>query len=528
MFKTFDRITAGLGKLCRLKQAGKSLQACAFMSIGVQAFAFEERPNILFVMADDHTLQSWGVYDSIIQPYVQAPHIQRLSREGILLNRAYSTNALCSPSRASILTGQYSHLNGVYSNEDGLDPEKESVATLLREAGYETALIGKWHLHNKPAGFDHYNILIGQGEYQNPVLRNAANWDAGGKTFEGFSSDVIATETLNWLKQRSGKEPFFLMCHFKASHEPFGYPERNRHLYADTTFPYPPTFNETWPDSTTRTFPGQTLDVLAERMHRHPARYQLDAFPLDGRTPIQQREAAYQELVRSFLRSTQAIDENIGRLLAYLEESGQLDNTVVIYTSDQGYFLGEHGMFDKRIMYEESIRMPCVIRYPKEIPAGSTNDDFILNVDFSSLFLDYAGLQPTNSMQGRSFRANLQGQTDTDWRSSIYYRYWAHQSNRPGHYGIRNDRYKLIFFHGMPREASGTQVSATPPTWEFYDLQEDPRESNNQYSNKKYQKVIKTMKVELQTLREELGDKDPGRLHSVRKALTLRKDVQRL
>lgn len=512
MFKTIDRIMTGRGETGSWKRAGRRLRTSALLGIGACAFAAEERPNILFIMADDHTLQSWGVYDSILQPYVQAPHIQRLSREGILLNRAYSTNALCGPSRASILTGQYSHLNGVYSNEDGLDPAKENVATLLREAGYETALMGKWHLHNKPSGFDHYNILIGQGEYHNPVLRNAANWDAGGKAVEGFSTDVITTESLNWLKERSDKEPFFLMCQFKASHEPFGYPERNRHLYEDISFPYPPTFNETWPDSTTRTFQGQTLDILAERMHRQPARYQLDAFPVEGRTPNQLREAAYQELVRNFLRSTQAIDENIGRLVAYLEESGQLDDTLVVYTSDQGYFLGEHGMFDKRVMYEESIRMPCVIRYPKEIPAGSANEDFILNVDFAPFFLDYAGVPTPGSMQGRSFRRNLQGRSYTDWRSSIYYRYWTHQSNRPGHYGIRNDRYKLIFFHGMPREASGTQTAPTPPTWEFYDLQEDPLESENQYSNRKYKRVIGNLKIELQGLREELGDTDPGRL----------------
>ena len=223
---------------------------------------------------------------------------------------------------------------------------------------------------------------------------------------------------------------------------------------------------------------------------------------------VEARKKTYQKFIKDFMRSGAAIDDNIGKLLDYLEANGLAENTIVIYTADQGYFLGEHGMFDKRMIYEEALRMPFVMRYPKEIPAGTRNSDIILNMDFPSLFADYAGITPPDFLKGRSFRNNVKGQTPTDWRTSMYYRYWLHQSNRPAHFGIRNERYKLAFFYGQPLGKLGTHQETTEPAWEFFDLQEDPKEMHNAYEEEAYAEVIKTMKKELIQLRMECGDTD--------------------
>jgi arylsulfatase A-like enzyme len=463
------------------------------------------RPNILFIMSDDHAAAAWGIYPSILQEYVHAPHIQRLADEGVRLDRAYATNSLCGPSRASILTGQYSHLNGVRTNADVLDPTKETVPLWLKKAGYQTALIGKWHLKSKPSWFDFYTVLPGQGIYQNPILRTAENWDAGGVPSKGFSTDVITTQALDWLENRNAAQPFFMMCHYKAPHEPFGYPERHAKWLEDVEFPIPENLQAT-PEKSGRTFSGQTLDILAERFKRKPARYQLEKFHTASE-PESLRVQTYQQLLKNFLRSVRAIDENIGRLLNYLEQTGELDNTVIIYTTDQGYFLGEHGFFDKRIMYEEAIRMPMVLRYPKEIPAGTHNTDFILNVDLPLLFLDYAGLPAPQNRHGRSFRANLMGRTPDDWRTAFYYRYWTHQKNRPAHVGVRTQSYKLIHFYGLPLGLTGTFPEPTPESWELYDLNTDPTEGVNRYNDPAYRIVREELIIELNRLRRKVGDR---------------------
>ena len=478
------------------------------------------RPNILFIMADDHTAQAWGLYGGVLEAYAQTPSIRRLAQEGVVLDRAFCTNSICTPSRASILTGQYSHQNDVYTLSEALDPDSMNVARVLQANGYQTAVIGKWHLKKEPAGFDHYMVLPGQGRYHDPILKTADNWqdaNQGGRAYQGFSADVIGDFSIDWLKDRDPAKPFFLMVHFKATHEPFVYPERYDTLYADVEIPEPASLYDFSPRTNGRSWAGQQLWILGQRyeqatqrMHSgQKPRYPGLPFSLDGLDSLQARKKTYQKFVKDFLRSGAAIDDNVGKLLAYLDHAGLAENTVVIYTADQGYFLGEHGMFDKRMIYEEALRMPYVMRYPPEIPSGSRNDDIILNIDFPSLFADYAGLalQP-GFLQGRSFRDNVRGHTPPDWRTRMYYRYWLHQTNRPAHFGVRNERYKLAFFYGQPLGKPGAHTQPTTPAWEFYDLEADPHEDRNAYADPAYAEIIRAMKQELRQLRQETGDTD--------------------
>jgi len=478
----------------------------------------EERPNILFIMSDDHTSQAWGVYGGVLKDYVKTPNISRLVDEGCLLSNCFCSNSICTPSRATILTGQYSHRNGVYTLTAALEPDSMNVAKLLKNNGYQTAIVGKWHLKKQPAGFDYFNVLPDQGKYWNPRLKNKDNWKdhyEGGTEYQGFSTDIIADQTINWIENRDEKKPFMMMCHFKATHEPFDYPERYKELYAGIELPEPESLYDFGPQTTNRSFVGQKLDNLASRWmqaSKDPdkwwCKYPGLPFSTEGLDRIQARKKTYQKFVKDFIRCGAAIDDNIGKLLNYLESSGQLENTIVIYTADQGYFLGEHGFFDKRMIYEESLRMPFVIRYSKEVAAGSKCDDIIQNVDFPSLLLDYAGIETPSHMQGRSFRANLAGETPKDWRKSSYYRYWLHSVDRPGHFGIRNDRYKLAFFYGHHLNMKGAQRENTIPVWEFYDLEKDPNENHNAYDDIQYTQIIKEMKAELKKQRAKVGDTD--------------------
>lgn len=477
-----------------------------------------ERPNILFILSDDHTSQAWGVYGGVLKDYVHTPNISRLAEEGCVLDNCFCTNSICTPSRASILTGQYSHRNGVYTLSDALSPDSMNIAKVFQQNGYQTAIIGKWHLKKKPAGFDYFNVLWDQGRYWDPILMSEENFaeESGhGTEYKGFSTDVITGLTIDWLKERNTEKPFLAFCHFKATHEPFDFPDRFKDLYKDVEIPEPESLFDFGPQTTGRTFPGQTLDNMAQRWMtatKDPdkwwCKYPELPFSTEGLDSISARKKSYQKLVKDFMRSGAAIDDNIGRLLDYLEESGLAENTIVIYTADQGYFLGEHGFFDKRLIYEESLRMPFVIRYPKEIKGGSRLKDFVLNIDFSALLADYAGIDKPGFIQGESFRKNLQGETPANWRKSTYYRYWLHEKIRPAHLGIRNERYKLAFFYGQPLDMTGVNKESTVPAWEFYDLQNDPKENHNAYNDPQYADIIKEMKAELIRLRSEVGDSD--------------------
>lgn len=476
------------------------------------------RPNILFIMSDDHTAQAWGIYGGILADFVKNDHIQRLANEGMTLDNVFCTNSICTPSRASIMTGQYSHQNGVYTLSEALEPDSMNIAKMLQRGGYQTAIIGKWHLKKQPSGFDHFNVLPGQGRYHDPILKTRENWEEGGKVYTGFSADVIGDLSVDWLKQRKEDQPFFLMTHFKATHEPFDYPTRHQSLLAEVQLPEPSSLYDFGPAYSGRSFDGQQLWRLGERWVKDTEKvkngkkafYPGLPFTLEGLDSLAARKKIYQKFVKDFIRSGAAIDDNIGKVLGYLDQAGLAENTIVIYTADQGYFLGEHGFFDKRMIYEQALRMPFVIRYPREIAAGSRNTDMILNLDFPSLFADYAEVELPASFKGVSFRDNLRGESPGHWRQQMYYRYWLHQTNRPAHFGIRNERYKLAFFYGQSLNKPGAHEAATPPAWEFYDLQMDPEELRNAYADQQYQEVIREMKIALRQLRHEVGDGDEG------------------
>ena len=477
-----------------------------------------QRPNILFIMSDDHTSQAWGIYGGVLKDYVQNKNISRLANEGMVLNNAFCTNSICVPSRAAILTGQYSNKNGVYTLSDALSPDSLNIAKLLKNSGYQTAIIGKWHLKKEPSGFDYYNILHDQGRYWDPILRTSENFHKDSKEWDvhkGFSTDVVTNLSLKWLDSLDKSKPFMLMTHFKATHEPFDYPERHNDLYKDIEIPEPASLYDFSPKTTGRSFVGQKLENLGwryEQASNDPdkwwCKYPGLPFYTQDMDSIKARKEIYQKFVKDFMRSGAAIDDNIGRLLDYLEENGMAKNTVVIYTADQGYFLGEHGFFDKRLIYDESLRMPFVIRYPKEIGAGKRLDDIIMNIDFPALFADYANVDLPASMQGKSFRQNLKGETPEDWRTSAYYRYWTNHPVRPGHFGIRNAHYKLALFYGQSLDMTGSSKETTVPAWEFYDMDKDPKENHNAYNDSEYAEIIKKMKIELQKQREIFGDTD--------------------
>ena len=465
-----------------------------------------KRPNILFVMSDDHASQAIGSYGLRLSEFAPTKNIDRLRSEGALLRNCFCTNSICVPSRASILTGQYSHIHGANTLEGRLPREADNAAKHLQKAGYEAAVFGKWHLKEQPAGFDHYNVLRGQGRYWNPILyETGADWEEGGLEHRGHSTDVIADLALKWLKNRSRSEkPFFLMCHFKAVHEPFVAHSRYASLFADQNIPEPEDL--LWPTSPQgKRFTGWPLEILAGRFQNNPARYAPPPFHPESGDRDGLRRATYQKFIKDYLRGVAGIDDNVGRILGHLDTAGLTEDTLVIYTSDQGYFLGEHNLFDKRFMLEESLRMPLVIRYPREITPGTTVEDITLNIDFAPLFLDYGGAEPPESFQGQSFRRLLRGNQIPGWREAMYYHYWTHQPERPSHYGIRTERYKLIYYYGLIRMGQKPE-----DCWELYDLTTDPHEFVNQYDNPGYSDIIPRLKKRLEELRNHYRDtKDP-------------------
>ena len=473
------------------------------------------RPNILYIMADDHTSQAWGCYNSRLAPYINTPSIDSIAEDGALLENCFCTNSICVPSRATILTGQHSHVNDVRTLRDELDPERDHVAKRLQNAGYSTAILGKWHLRTEPRGFDYFNVLHNQGRYHNPILwEKGEDWDGEGTEYEGHSTDIITDETLKWLKsQEESDDPFFCMCHFKATHGPFYSHERYRELYDNVEFPEPEDL--LWEESPRdKVFDGWPLEIHKQRCLDNPDHNPPPKLDVEGMNDEDARRATYQKMVHDYMRTVAGIDDNIGRLLHYLREAGLDEDTVVIYTSDQGYFLGEHNLFDKRFMLEESLRMPFIVRYPEEIEPGTVVDDIITNLDFAELFLDYASEDVPDAMQGRSFRPNLRGETPDDWRTSTYYHYWTpYAPERPSHYGVRTKDRKLIYYYGLVRD-DGRQPENC---WEFYDLASDPHERQNRYDDPEYGREVANLKEELLRLRQRYGDTaDPVEVYPAR------------
>ena len=465
------------------------------------------RPNILFIMSDDHGYQAISAYGSRVN---QTPSIDRIAREGIRLDRCFVTNSICGPSRAVILTGKYNHLNGFTTNEKTFNGEQQNVAKILRASGYQTAVIGKWHLVSDPTGFDHWQVLQGQGPYYNPVLKTPN----GPERHEGYTTDIITDEALEWLKDgRDPNKPFFLMYQHKAPHRNWQPAPRHLDKYKGQTIPEPETLFDNYEGRGTAA-KDQQMSIAKDLTPND-----LKLVPQPGLTPEQKAtfeqayaeenaefKAAnlsgddlvrwkYQRYVKDYLRCIDAVDENVGRVLDYLDESGLADNTLVIYTSDQGWYLGEHGWCDKRWMYEESFRTPMLVRWPGKIKAGSVSKDMAMNLDFAQTFLDVAGVEAPGDMQGRSLLPLLTGKTPDDWRKSVYYHYYEFPQPHHvhPHYGVRTERYKLIHFYTLKE-------------WELYDLEKDPQEMRSVYGNPEYADVVAELKKELERLREQYQD----------------------
>jgi len=487
----------------------------ALLAVSLVALAACDRagpPNIVFVFADDHASHAIGAYGSRLG---DTPNIDRLAREGMLFRNAFVTNSICAPSRAVILTGRHSHLNGVMTNRERFDSTQVTFPKLLQAAGYQTAMIGKWHLKSQPSGFDYWEVLPGQGTYYNPDFRTAA----GVIEHTGYVTDIITDKALEWLERgRDPDKPFLLMYQHKAPHRRWEPGPEQLALYDDVAIPEPATLFD---DYSGRASPAANQEMtIAEHLYendlklvppsqlndeqlaRWNAAYQPknEAFRAASLTGADLVRWKYQRYLKDYLRTIASIDDNLGRLLDYLDRSGLADNTVVIYSSDQGFYLGEHGWYDKRWMYEESLRMPLIVRWPRAIEPGSENFDLVQNLDFAETFLDLAGLEAPPQMQGRSLLPLLVGETPDDWRDAIYYHYFeypaVHMVRR--HYGVRTARYKLIHYYEIDE-------------WELFDLENDPHELTSVYAEPDYADVVQQLKETLRALRAryDVPEQDP-------------------
>jgi len=450
-------------------------------------------------MSDDHASHAMSCYGSRIN---ETPHLDRIADGGMLFNNCFCTNSICTPSRATILTGTYNHVNEVTTLASKMDGRQLTFPKLLQKQGYQTAVIGKWHLGhggiNDPTGFDYWNVLPGQGLYHNPKMFEMGEE----KVFKGYVTDIITDFSLDWLTDRDKNSPFCLLCHHKAPHRSWEPDEKHALMYEDIDIPEPETFND---DYSNRTRAAAEAKMRVDRdMHKGD----LKQPEPDGLTLKEEKSWKYQRYIKDYLRCVASIDDNVGRMLDYLDEEGLTENTIVIYTSDQGFFLGDHGWYDKRFMYEESLRMPFIIRYPKEIEPGTVNEDMILNVDFAPTFLDYAGIDIPEQMQGASFRPLLNSNLPEGWQTSMYYRYWMHLAHHYvyAHYGVRTLRYKLIYYYADALGQPGAIDEPKEPEWELFDLEKDAYEMNNVYNAPEYADVVKELKAELRRLQEEVGD----------------------
>ncbi len=483
------------------------------------------RPNILFIMSDDHATQAFGVYGSRLASLNPTPNLDQIAREGIIFDNMYCTNSICTPSRACIMTGQYSQTNGVLDLGGNLPPEKQYLPIEMKKRGYQTAMIGKWHLVKEPAAYDYYKVLPVQGKYHNPEFREMGKgkWPNNIVKHQGHSSDVITDISLEWLKQRDKTKPFFMMHHYKAPHDLFENAKRYDSYLEDIEIPEPDNlYDQPAPGFGSVATRGEDdsliHDIGSSVSKRNPTRNMGQHMEVDQNLPDREyTHQAYQRYLKRYLRCVKGVDDNIKRIVDYLKDEGVYDNTVIIYTGDQGFMLGEHDYIDKRWMYEESMRMPFFVRYPKIIKAGTRTDLLANNTDFAPTMLELAGATVPEAMQGRSFVRTLAGKPEKNWRTETYYRYWMHMAHKhanPAHFGIRTKDYKLIFFYGMDyvvekREIWGGRNDwPTPPGWELYDLKKDPREMNNVYADPKYASVVRDLKARLKKIREELNETD--------------------
>lgn len=494
------------------------LTYCGF---GQQAMEKRQRPNIVFIFSDDHALKAIGAYGSTIN---QTPNIDRLAKEGMLFHHAMVTNSICGPSRAVILSGKYSHLNGMETNGQGVsfNGEQTTFPKLLRAAGYQTAIIGKWHLNSNPTGFDFWKVLPGQGEYYNPDFLTAA----GRARQEGYVTDIITRESIGWLEARDKSKPFLLMVQHKAPHRSWLPAPEHLNDYKDKTFPEPSSLFDSYEGRASaarnqRMEIGRDMNLFADnkvfengkdtkennkgqygRMNPTQRKQLEEAYREENEAFLKDRPEGqdlvrwkYQRFIKDYLRSVASVDESVGQVLEYLKRAGLEKNTIVVYSSDQGFYLGEHGWFDKRWMYEESLHTPLLVRWPGVVKAGSQNQDMVLNLDFGETLLEAAGLKIPAEMQGRSLLPLLRGQTPKDWRKDVYYHFVeSEQPHRVAkHFGVRSERYKLIYYYELGE-------------WEFFDLQLDPQELQSRYNDPAYARLIKEHKTRLLQLQRELKD----------------------
>lgn len=474
-----------------------------------------EQPNIIYIMADDLTTQAISAYGDIYKDIAPTPNMDRLAAEGMLFNDVLCTNAICGPSRAAILTGKYSHLNGYYKNENGgkFNVDQWTFPLAFQEAGYQTALFGKWHLGTDPTGFDAYKFHANagqQGTYWDPLY----NENGEQVREKGYATNLTTDFAIDWMSEgRKENAPFLMLLQYKAPHRPWEPDGKYEKLWDDVEMPYPATFNDTYEGrELTAGDTEMTMEHLSRRdmkLERPEGLTGVDKIRWDfygakndeivqpeGMTAEEGRRWRYQRYIKDYLACVKSVDDNIGRVLDYLDKHDLAENTIVVLTSDQGFYLGDHGFFDKRFIYEESLRMPFMVRYPKVVKAGSVNDDIITNVDFAPTLLDLAGIKTEEKMQGNSFAAMLYGKTPRKWRQSMYYHYyefpfWHHVQP---HYGIRTQRYTLAhFYYNIDK-------------WELYDNQEDPDQLVNRIDDPAYQEIRQKLEAELKDLMVEYGN----------------------
>lgn len=480
-----------------------------------------DRPNILFIFTDDHAAHAISAYGSRIN---QTPNLDRIAQEGMLFRHCFCTNSICGPSRAVIQTGKYSHKNGFLMNGDKFDGTQQTFPKLLQAAGYQTAVIGKWHLgeHMPPQGYNYSEVLIGQGPYYNPPMLKDA--DGSGRQvrvkYTGYTTDIITDLALDWLQNgRDPSKPFMLMYQHKAPHREWEPGPKHLTLYDDVVIPEPVnlfddyatrgraareqdmTIAKTLTPRDLKLVPPPNLtpeQLAAWNAAYEPKNEEFRRANLQGDDLVRWK---YQRYIKDYLRCIASVDENVGRVLDYLDQAGLAQNTVVIYSSDQGFFLGDHGWFDKRFMYEESYRQPLMIRWPGVTKPGSIDEHLVSNVDFAETFLEIAGVEIPSDMQGRSLVPLLKGEDPPDWRKSHYYHYYEFLNDRPTphmvrrHYGVRTDRYKLIHFYNLDE-------------WELYDLHTDPHEMRNLYGEPQYAEVVQELQAEIARWQRELEAPD--------------------
>jgi arylsulfatase A-like enzyme len=508
-----------------------------FLLVSVQAAA-QQRPNIIFIMSDDHDADAISAYNKTL---LQTPSIDRIAREGMLFKRAFVANSICGPVRATLITGQHSHKNGMKDNRTRFDSSKITMPKLLQQAGYQTAIVGKWHLHSYPTGFDYWKILPGQGLYVEPRF---ISMKGDTSTYHGYATDVITDEAIKWLDKRDQQKPFLLHIHHKAPHRYFLAPLRYIEQFHNKQFPEPPTLYATMQGHGTA-WELQTMSILkdmklcsdlkvdpafimdipglkpdsAEIVYYHAI---MNRIPEPDRTAIKKIYAErgkllqelrpqgkellkykYQWYMQDYLACVASIDENVGRVLDYLDKNHLAENTLLVYTGDQGMYLGENGWFDKRWMYDVSMQAPLLMRWPGHIKKGSINNTLVQNIDFAPTLLGAAGASVPDWMQGINLTGLLTGKQRTLSRTHLYYHFYEYQADHTvlPHLGIRGDRYKLIYFY-------------TVNEWEFYDLKKDPGEQHNQVLEPGLQKKIQDMKEILNAIRAKYEDTEPaGVLH---------------